>query len=297
MRLSINITNFSWPDSPAGIRVHLAEIVRAADEAGLDTVWVNDHLIQADPTSTPDTEMLEAYTTLGFLAARTERVRLGTMVTAVSYRPAGLLIKAVTTLDVLSGGRAWLGIGAGYQEDEARAMGLPLPPVRERFERLEETLRLAKQMWAGDPSPFQSAHYRLERPVNNPNSITRPHPPILVGGTGERRTLRLVAEHADACGLFDIPDGGETIRRKLTVLAGHCADVGRNPADIEKTVSTRLGADESPDEFARRCAALAALGMEHAVVIVSGPWTPQQVATLAAAVPAVSGIEAAQPAG
>src|SRR6266568_3352698 len=148
MRLSISITNFSWPEGAAGIRAHLGQIVRAADEAGLDTVWVPDHLIQTDPTSNPDAEMLEAYTTLGYLAARSERVRLGTMVSPVTYRPPALLVKAVSTLDVLSGGRAWLGIGAGYQQDEARATGLPLPPVPERFERLAETLQLAKQMWA-----------------------------------------------------------------------------------------------------------------------------------------------------
>src|SRR5215213_3238413 len=150
MVFSLSITNYSWPSGPAALGSELARIVSLADEAGLDTVWVADHLIQADPTSTPDSEMLEAYITLGFLAAQTQRVRLGTMVTGVTFRPPALMIKAVTTLDVLSGGRAWLGIGAGYQQDEARAMGLDLPPLGERFERLEETLRLAVQMWVGD---------------------------------------------------------------------------------------------------------------------------------------------------
>ena len=186
--------------------------MRAAEAAGLDTVWVPDHLLQADPSSTPEAEMLEAYTALGFLAAQGGRVRLGTMVTAATFRTAALLVKAVTTLDVLSGGRAWLGIGTGYHEGEARALGLPLPPRGERYERLEETLRIALQMWAGDESAFSGVHYALERPVNSPQAITRPHPPILIGGMGERRTLRLVARYADACNLFDIPDGGKTIR-------------------------------------------------------------------------------------
>jgi F420-dependent oxidoreductase-like protein len=283
MRFSLSITNYSWPGSPAALGSELARIVRAADEAGLDTVWVADHLIQADPTSTPDSEMLEAYTTLGFLAAQTRRIRLGTMVTAATFRPASLLIKAITTLDVLSGGRAWLGLGAGYQEDEARAMDLPLPPVAERFERLEETLRLALQMWSGDSSPFEGRHLHLERPVSNPPALSDPHPPILIGGMGERKTLRLVAQYADACNLFDIPDEGRTIRHKLDVLARHCEAVGRPYDEIEKTVSTRLNPGESAEAFAGRCAALAALGIEHAVVITAGPWTEDAVATLAAA--------------
>jgi F420-dependent oxidoreductase-like protein len=225
--------------------------------------------------------MLEAYTTLGFLAAQTERVKLGTMVTGVTFRPPSLLVKAVTTLDVLSGGRAWLGVGAGYHEDEARAMDLPLPPVGERFERLEETLRLARQMWTGDATPFEGRHYRLERPVGNPLPLRRP--PILIGGMGERKTLRLVAEHADACNLFDIPDEGRTIRHKLDVLARHCEAVGRPYDAIEKTVSTRLNPGESAEEFAERCAGLAALGLDHAVVVTAGPWTEEAVGTLAAA--------------
>lgn len=285
MRISLNITNYSWPGGPERLGRSLAGVVRAADKAGLDTVWLADHLIQADPTSTPEAEMLEAYTTLGFIAAQTQRVRLGTMVTGVTFRPASMLIKAVTTLDVLSGGRAWLGLGAGYQEEEARAMDLPLPPMRERFERLEETLRLAVQMWSGDSSPFQGRHLHLERPLNSPPALQRPHPRILIGGAGERKTLRLVAEYADACNLFDIPDGGETIKRKLDILARHCDAVGRPYDEIEKTVSTRFNPGESPEEFGERCATLAALGLDHAVVITSGPWTEETVTRLADALP------------
>jgi F420-dependent oxidoreductase-like protein len=290
VKISISISNYSWPGGPAGFASELARVVRAADDAGLDTVWVPDHLIQADPTAGSSTDMLEAYTTLGFLAAQTARVRLGAMVTAATYRPASLLIKAVTTLDVLSGGRAWLGIGAGYLEREAREMGLPLPPVPARFEQLEETLQLALRMWAGDESAFEGRHLRLERPAGSPPPLHRPHPPILIGGTGERRTLRFVARYADACNLFDIPDGGATVRRKLEVLARHCEDVGRPLGEIDTTLSTRLGDGETPERFTERCAGLAELGIRHVVVLSAGPWTEAAMAPLAAAVPAVSRI-------
>jgi F420-dependent oxidoreductase-like protein len=288
MRVSINVTNYSWPGGRRGrgLGLELAWLVRAADQAGVDTVWVADHLLQADPTAAPgETEMLEAYTTLGFLAAHSQRVRLGAMVTAVTYRPPALLVKAVTTLDVLSGGRAWLGIGAGYQQEEAQAMGLPLPAVAERFERLEETLQIAARMWAGDETPFEGRHNRLGRPAGSPLPVRRPHPPVLVGGTGERKTLRLVARYADACNLFDIPDGGSTVARKLEVLARHCDEVGRPFDQIEKTLSTRLEAGEPTREFVDRCVAAAALGIDHVVVITSQPWTEEAMGTLADAVP------------
>ena len=288
MRVSLSVTNYSWPSGPQGLGPELARLAGAADQSGVDTVWVADHLLQADPTAAPDdSEMLEAYTTLGFLAAQTQRVRLGTMVTGVTFRPPALLVKAVTTLDVLSGGRAWLGIGAGYQQDEAQAMGLPLPAVAERFERLEETLQIAARMWAGDDAPFEGRHYRLQRPAGSPLPVRRPHPPVLVGGTGERKTLRLVARYADACNLFDIPDGGRTVTHKLEVLARHCDQVGRPFDQIEKTLSTRLEAGESTAAFVGRCAAAAALGIEHVVVITSGPWTSGVLATLAEAIPSL----------
>jgi F420-dependent oxidoreductase-like protein len=283
MRLSLNLTNYSWPGGTEALGSDLARVVRAADAGEIDTVWVADHLLQADPTAIPDSEMLEAYTALGFVAAHTERVRLGTMVSAVTFRAPSLLIKEVTTLDVLSGGRAWLGLGAGYHEDEARAMDLSLPPMAERFGVLEETLQLALRMWEDDRSPFEGRHLRLERPVGNPRPLARPHPPILVGGAGERKTLRLVARYADACNLFDIPDGGRTIRHKLEVLSRHCEEVGRPFEEIEKTVSTRLNADETATAFAERCAALAELGLDHAVVVTPGPWTEERVDVLAAA--------------
>lgn len=281
MRVSIGVTNYSWPGGPQGIRRGLGDVARAADDAGIDTVWVADHLLQADPFCDPgQTEHLESQTTLGFLAGRTERVRIGAMVAAVTFRPPAVLIKAVSTLDALSGGRAWFGVGTGYHAGEAEDMGLPLPPTAERFERLEETLRLARQMFGGDDAPFAGAHYRLAHPVNSPAPATRPR--VLIGGMGERKTLRLVARHADACNLPDIPDGGATVRRKLAVLAEHCDAVGRPFDEIEKTLSTRLQPGESPAAFAERCASFADLGIDHAVVITAGPWSADGIRTVAA---------------
>ncbi|HWM04210.1 MAG TPA: LLM class F420-dependent oxidoreductase [Actinophytocola sp.] len=277
MRISVDVTDYSWPDE---VGSRLTDLAQAADEVGVDTVWVSDHLVQADPTSTMEAAMLEGYTTLGFLAAASSRVRLGTLVSGVTYRAPAMLIKTVTTLDVLSGGRAWLGVGSGYHEVEAGAMGLFLPATGERFERLEETLSLALRMWAGDESPFHGTHYRLDRPLNNPNSVHRPHPPILIGGMGERKTLRLVAQYANACNLPDIPDGGATVRRKLDVLAEHCERLGRPFGEIEKTLSTRWSPFEPAEEFARRCDWYADWGIEHVVLITSGPWTADSVAAL-----------------
>jgi F420-dependent oxidoreductase-like protein len=282
MKLSVSVTNFSWPDAEIGSR--LTALAGFLDRSAVDTLWMADHLIQADPSSRLDEPMLEAYTTLGYLAAATSRLRLGTMVTAATFRAPALLIKAVTTLDVLSGGRAWLGIGAGYNADEARAMGLFLPDTAERFDRLAETLRLARQMWDGDETPFRGEHLRLERPIGQPRPITAPRPPVLIGGTGERRTLRLVAEYADACNLYDIPDGGNAIRRQLEVLARHCADVGRPERDVQHTVTTALEPGEAVDHFVGRCAVLGELGMQHVVVIVRGrPWAAQDLDTVATA--------------
>jgi F420-dependent oxidoreductase-like protein len=251
----------------------------------VDGLWVADHLLQADPYGAgPDeTEMLEAYTTLGFLAARTSRIRLGTLVSAVTFRPPALLVKAITTLDVLSGGRAMLGIGAGYQADEAAAMGLPLPPLPERFDRLEETLQIALRLWAGDTEPYRGEYYALDAPVGSPLPISRPHPPILVGGTGEKRTLPLVARYADACNVFDLPDGGETARHKLAVLRNLCDQIGRPYEQIEKTIATRLAPGESPTEFADRCIGFTNLGIGHVVVLSTGPWTVNTINVIAEA--------------
>jgi F420-dependent oxidoreductase-like protein len=265
MKLSVSVTNYSWSDS---IRDRLTTLAGVLDDTVVDTLWVADHLLQADPASQLDEPMLEAYTTLGYLAAATSRIRLGTMVTAATFRAPALLIKAVTSLDVLSAGRAWLGIGAGYNGDEARAMGLFLPDTAERFTRMTELLRLARQMWNGDETPFRGEYLDLEHPVGSPRPVTTP--PVLIGGTGERRTLRLVAEYGDACNLFDVPDGGAAIRRQLSVLDRHCADVGRPPEEIERTVTTALQDGEGPGQLVERCQKLADLGIQHVVVIARG---------------------------
>ena len=270
MRTSLMMSNFSWPGP---IDVELAQVIGIADESGLDTVFVADHLVQAEPGTEPTEPMLEALTTLGYLAARTTRIRVGVMVASATLRPAALLVKAVTTLDVLSGGRAWFGIGAGYQQAEADAMGVPMPPVVDRFAALEDVLQLAGRMWSGDDTPFDGHQFRAGRPIGSPVPTSTPHPPILIGGGGERRTLRLVARYADACNLPDVGDGGHLIRRKLGVLADHCHAEGRPFDAIEKTVSTRLEPGETAGAFVERAAALAALGLDHLVVLTRGPWT------------------------
>ncbi len=268
MRLGLTVSRFTWPGGGPAIAPTFAQIARAADQAGLASLWVMDHFFQIEMNGPPEQEMLEAYTTLGYAAAVTERVRLGALVTGVAYRHPGILVKQVTTLDVLSGGRAYLGIGAAWFEGEATALGVPFPPLAERFERLEETLLIARQMWSGDESPFQGRHYQLNRPLNSPPAISSPRPPILIGGSGERKTLRLVARHADATNLFD----NEALPHKLTVLREHCEREGRDYAEIEKTALTWLPAgDGSADEAVKQCERLAALGIDH--VIVAAPET------------------------
>lgn len=299
MRLSMSVTNFSWRDQRQGLGGSLAEIAEAADRGGIYGLWVADHLLQADPYGARpgETEMLEAYTTLGYLAARTSRLRLGTLVSAVTFRPPALLVKAVTTLDVLSGGRALFGIGAGYHSEEAAAMGLSLPPLPERFDRLEETLQIALQMWTVDGHPYRGRHYALDGPVGSPAPVSRPHPPILIGGTGERRTLPLVARYADACHVFDIPDGGKTVRHKLAVLRGLCDEYGRPYGQIEKVIATRLQPGESTASFVARCATFPDLGIDHVSVITTGPWTADGVATLVDAADQIAGLGGPAPAG
>lgn len=238
MRLGLQVSHFSWPDAPVSIGPTFGRVARDADSAGLVSLWVMDHFFQIGSIGAPEEEMLEGYTALAFAAGQTSRIEFGTLVTGVTYRHPGILVKTVTTLDVLSGGRAWLGIGAAWNEEEHRGLGVPFPPLKERFERLEETLQIALQMWSGDTSPYAAQHYSLERPLNSPPAVRRPHPPILIGGMGEKKTLRLVAQYAAACNLFDV--GPARLRDKLAVLQGHCDAVGRDFADIEKTVLTRI---------------------------------------------------------
>ena len=241
MKVGLHIADFTWDGGPPALGPRLGEIARRAEDAGVDRISVMDHVWQIGHLGPPEHEMLEAYTALGFLAAVTERIRLLTVVTAVVYREPGLLAKAVTTLDVLSGGRAMLGIGAAWNEEEARGLGLFFPPTGERFERLEEALRICQQMWSGYDGPFEGKHYHLARTLNSPQALSRPHPPILIGGQGERKTLLLVARYADACNLFDTPE----LAHKLDVLRGHCAAEGRDYATIEKTVQVRYDLGEN----------------------------------------------------
>jgi len=232
VKLGLHIADFTWPGGAPRLGPQFADIAAAADEAGFDRISVMDHLWQIAVIGPPEHEMLEAYTTLGYLAAHTRQAKLLTLVTGVVYREPGLLAKAVTTLDVLSGGRAILGIGAAWNADESRGLGLLFPATAERFERLEEALQICRQMFHGDETPYQGRHYRLARPLNSPAPLSKPHPPILIGGGGEKKTLRLVAQYADACNLFNSPD----VERKLDVLRRHCDEVGRDYDEIQKTV-------------------------------------------------------------
>jgi len=234
MKIGLTIPDFTWPAGPTKMGSTLAQIARTADQAGFESIWVMDHFWQIRGNGPPEHDMLEGYSALAFMAGLTSRARLGTMVTGAVYRYPGVLAKTVTTLDVLSGGRAWLGIGAAWNEAESRGLGIPFPPIAERFERLEETLRICLALWEGkrgSEKPFNGKHYQLERPLNVPQSLSRPRPPILIGGGGEKKTLRLVAQYADACNLFPTPQ----LAHKLDVLRDHCKALGRNYDEIEKT--------------------------------------------------------------
>jgi F420-dependent oxidoreductase-like protein len=234
VKLGLQINDFGWPGGPCSVGATVAEIAQTAEGSGFDRIGVADHVWQHPIMGGPEAEELECYTTLAFLAANTSRTKLTAMVTGVHFRHPGVLAKTVTTLDVLSGGRAWLGIGSGHYEQEARGLGIPFPPLKERFEMLEETVQICLRMWSGergDERPFEGKHYRLERPLNLPQSLSRPHPPIMIAGDGERKTLRLVARYADACSLRPGPE----ISRKLDVLRRHCEAEGRDYEEIEKT--------------------------------------------------------------
>ena len=279
MKLGLHLSNFSWSDGPERIADNITRVATLAEDVGFGRISVMDHVWQIGPIGPPEEPMLEAYTALGYLAARTSRVELLAWVTAVSYRDPGLLVKAVTTLDVLSGGRAMLGIGAAWNGDESEGLGLFFPPTAERFERLEETLQIFGQMCGADDGPFEGRHYRLGRTLNSPQPLRRPRPPILIGGGGEKKTLRLVAQYADACNLF----GGPDVEHKLDVLRGHCADVGRDYDDIEKTVITRLdpGPDgERVDALLDELRGYAALGVTAVQGAPNGPVTSESLQIL-----------------
>lgn len=284
MKLGLQVSRFSWPGAPASTGATWRAVARDADQCGLSSLWVMDHFFQIEGMGEPEDDMLEGYTLLAHAAAVTERIELGTLVTGVTYRHPGVLLKTVTTLDVLSGGRAWLGIGAAWNEEEHRGLGVPYPSTRDRFALLEDTLRLAHQMFADDDTAFDGDAVHLERPLNRPQPVRRP--PIMVGGGGEKRTLRLVAQYADACNLFDTGLGPEGIPRKLGLLLAHCEDVGRPYEEISKTCLAALtlttGSGTLPvavhghsvDEAVDRLGSLAAAGIDHVILNTANATDP-----------------------
>jgi len=265
MRLGLHYWNYSTPSDPARMADTLAETARVAEQAGFSTFTVMDHYFQMEHAGSAAEPMLEAYTTLGYVAGLTERMTLGVLVTGVMYRHPGLLAKIVTTLDVLSGGRARLGIGASWYEREQRGLGVPVVPVAERFERLEETLQICLQMWSDDDGPYQGRHYQLEETLCVPAPISRPHPPILVGGGGEKKTLLLAARYGDACNLFG--SSPDDVAHKLDVLRSHCEDEGRDYDRITKTVLAVRPALADVDGFLAAAADYAALGVTELEVM------------------------------
>ena len=281
MKVGLQIIRFDWSNNTRDIRDRLTDIAKLADESGFYSLWVMDHLFQmGDEFGPADAPMLEGYSTISYLAAITQRVRLGILVTGNSYRSPGLLIKMVSTLDVLSGGRAYLGIGAGWYRREARGLGLPLPDIKERFERLEETLQIAKHMWSGQRMPYLGQYYQLQEPINCPQPLQRPHPPILIGGEGEKKTLRLVAQYGDACNLYaggninEYPEGIESIRSKLAVLQSHCDIIGRPFNDIERTALAGVDLTQTStavSDATRLCESLAELGVQHVIFNIPNP--------------------------
>lgn len=265
MKIGLQVPNFTWPGGAAAIGETLARIARGADDGGFESLWVMDHFFQIHYIGPHEMDMLEGYNALGYLAALTRRVKLGTMVTGVTYRYPGVLVKTVTTLDVLSGGRAYFGIGAAWNEQESKGLGTPFPPLGTRFELLEEALQITKQMWSADNGAYHGKHNTLEETLCVPAPLTRPHPPILVAGGGEKKTLRLVAQYADACNLFGDADA---VAAKLDILRRHCDDVKRDYSTIEVTTlgTAHLApGEQSPKDIIAQCQALAKIGVHHAI--------------------------------
>ena len=261
MRLAVHCSNLTWPGGPTELGPTLAGVARAADEGGVTTLTLMDHYFQMEQLGGPAEPMLEGYTALGFLAGQTSNLELGLLVTGVTYRHPGLLAKIATTLDVLSGGRAMLGLGAAWYEREHDGLGVPFPPTSERFERLEETLQICRQMWSDDNGAYSGQHYQLAETVCVPPPIREGGPRILIGGSGERKTLRLVAKYADACNLFGFE--AEEVARKIAVLDAHCETEGRDPSEVQRTVLLGTNPLDDIDGFLRRTEEYAALGVEQ----------------------------------
>jgi F420-dependent oxidoreductase-like protein len=275
MRVGVHVVNFTLPGGPGAIASTLAEIGRAAEDAGVTNLSAMDHYLQLDLAGGPEEPMLEGYTTLGFLAAHTHTTELQLLVTGVTYRHPGLLAKIVTTLDVLSGGRAVLGIGAAWYEREHEALGVPFPALTTRFERLEETLQIVHQMWSDKVSPYDGKHYQLARTLNAPQPLSRPHPPVMIGGSGKRKTLRLVAKYADASNIFAGPHAGpDAVQAKLDVLREHCTREGTDYERIRKTilyVGSLEPTVEGGKSFADQMSRYAEIGIEEVHVMPFGP--------------------------
>ena len=296
MKIGLNIPDFTWPGGPTKLGSTLAQIARTADQVGFQSISVMDHFWQIGRNGPPEHDMLEGYTALAFMAGLTSRVTLGTMVTGAVYRYPGVLAKTVTALDVLSGGRAWLGIGAAWNVTESRGLGIPFPPIAERFERLEETLQICLQMWdgkRGSEKPFNGKHYQLERPLNAPQAVSRPRPRILIGGMGEKKTLRLVAQYADACNLFPTPE----LPHKLDVLREHCKAVGRNYDEIEKTAVFAFDTGENGEKVGQVIGGLkwlAGMGIQTVVGAVPRVYDVKRLEVIGEKViPAVADLEPA----
>ena len=282
MKIGLQVPSFTWPGGDAAIRPTLARIAETADAAGFDSLWVMDHFYQIRGVGKPQEPMLEGWTALGYMAAHSKKATLGLMVGGVHYREAGLWAKAATTLDVLSGGRAYLGIGAAWNEEESHGLGFPMPPLGIRFEMLEETLRICHEMWKGEhgsEAAFEGKHYQATRLLNSPQAISKPHPKILIGGGGEQKTLRLVAKYADACNIFGGPD---QLTHKFAVLRERCAEVGRPFGEIERTnlQSIDLGR-ETPAQVVNRFRTLAEVGVQHVIFGLADVWDPRNIETLA----------------
>jgi len=269
MQVGIHFMNFTLPGGAQGLRADLGGTAVAADQAGVTWFTAMDHYFQMEHFATAHDPMLEGYSVLNFVAAKTERIRLGLLVTGVTYRYPGLLAKIVTTLDVLSGGRAFLGIGAAWYEREHLALGVPYPPVAERFERLEEAIQICEQMWSDNEGPYNGKHYQLAETINVPQALQKPRPPILIGGSGEKKTLRMVAQYADACNLFG--SSPEEVGHKLDVLREHCDRLGRDYDAIQKTIIGRVDPDGDISPFLSEMERYAKLGISLVEIAPAPP--------------------------
>ncbi len=294
MYVGLQIPSFKYPGGAAAIRPKLKEIVTTAEASGFYSLWVMDHYYQikglfGESYTDP---MLESYTTLGYFAGLTEKAYLGVLVTGVIYRHPSVLMKMVTTLDILSGGRAYLGIGAAWYEDEAIGYGIPYPSTAERFEQLEDNLKLAKALWSGDVVSFEGKHFSAPAITNNPRPLSTPHPRIMIGGTGPKKTLRMVAQYADACNIGDWV-GVDNMQKSLDTLKGHCETLGRDYDTIEKTAlcTAHLSGDDTVDSIIGRLKKLSDMGFTHAIFNMPDVYKITPLETFAnQIIPAVAGL-------